>query len=67
LEEKKRNVTNTVIKEEPKGKRPLGRPHLRWEDCVKREVEVVDPGANWKEVAEDRIIRWREICFMRWS
>jgi hypothetical protein len=36
---KKDAMMNTVIKEEPKGKRPIGRLRLRWEDCVKREVK----------------------------
>jgi Reverse transcriptase (RNA-dependent DNA polymerase) len=63
---KKDAMINTVIREEPKGKRPLGRPRLRWEDCVKREVKEVDPRANWREIAENRI-RWREICFTGWS
>jgi len=64
--EKKDAMINTVINEDPKGKRPLGRTRLRWEDCVKREVKKVDPRANWREIAENRI-RWREICFTEWS
>jgi len=48
-------MIHTVIKEEPKGKRPLGRLGLKWEDCVKIEFKVVDLEANWREVAEDRI------------
>lgn len=63
---KKDAMINTVIGEEPKGKRPLGRPRLRWEDCVKKDVKEVDPGANWREIAENRI-SWREICFAGWS
>lgn len=40
-------MIKTLIEEEPKGKRPLGRPRFRWEDCsVKRNVEAVDPGVN---------------------
>jgi len=63
---KKDAMIHTVIKEDPKGKIPLGRPHLRWEDCVKRKVKEVDPRANCREIAENRI-RWREICFTGWS
>lgn len=33
---KKDSMINVVIKEEPKGKKPLCRPRLRWEDCEKR-------------------------------
>lgn len=42
-------------------KRPLGKPHLRWADCAKRDVKVVDPSASWSQVAEDRE-RLRNIC-----
>jgi hypothetical protein len=64
--EEKDAMINTLIEEEPKGKRPLDRPRLRWEDCVKREVTEVDPRANWREIAENRI-RCREIYFTGWS
>lgn len=56
----------TVIKEELKGKRSLGRPHLRWEDCVKREVKEVHSKTNGREIVENRI-RWREIRLTGWS
>jgi len=46
-----------VIEEKPVGRRPLGRPWLRWEDCVKRDAEAVEPNSHWQEIAEDRD-RW---------
>jgi hypothetical protein len=52
---KKDAMINTVIREEPKGKRPLSKPRLRWEDCVRKDNKEVDPGANWREIAENRI------------
>jgi hypothetical protein len=42
-----------VIEEEVVGKIPLGRPKLRWEDGVKREVERIEPGTNWREATEN--------------
>ena len=42
------------------GRRPLGRPRYRWMDGVRKDVERVAPGEDWKELAEDRII-WRGI------
>lgn len=45
----------------PQGKRPLGRPKLRWEDRVKEDIEKVKPGTDWKELALDRET-WRQIC-----
>jgi len=50
----------------PKGKRPLGRPRLRWEDRIKEDIENVRPGLDWKELALDRET-WRQICWMTWS
>ena len=37
------------------GKRPLGRPRLRWEDNYKMDLREVscDPG-DWIDLAEDR-------------
>jgi len=59
-------MIKAVIEEEPIGKRQVGRPRLRWEDCVKRNVKAVVPRANRKEVAEDRE-RWRNLCCTGWS
>jgi hypothetical protein len=42
----------------PEGKRPLGRPRLRWEDNVKMDLgEIKTDGANWIQLAQDRV-RW---------
>lgn len=48
---KKRLINKTGIKENPFDKRPLGRSHLRWENCVKRDVQVVEPNTHWREVS----------------
>jgi len=32
-------IVKRVIEEDPMGKRRLGRPKLRWEYCVKKEVK----------------------------
>jgi hypothetical protein len=40
----------------PEGKRPLGRPRLRWEDNIKlylKEAEI--DGANWIRLAQGRV------------
>ena len=63
---KQGTLVKWVIEEEPNGKRPIGRPKLRWEDGVKKEVEKIEPGVKWREVAEDRD-RWQNLVFSGWS
>jgi len=43
------------------GKRPLGRPRLRWEDNIKMVLQEVGcAGITWMELAQDRY-RWRAL------
>ena len=44
-----------VLVGKPEGKRPLGRPRLRWEDNIKMDLREVgcDP-EEWIDLAEDR-------------
>jgi len=51
-------LVKRVIEEDPVGKRPFGRPKLRWEDGVKIEIERIEPGTNWREAAGNRD-RWQ--------
>jgi hypothetical protein len=44
-----------VLVGKPEGKRPLGRPRLRWEDNIKMNVQAVGGGrGDWVELAQDR-------------
>jgi hypothetical protein len=48
-------VVYRVLVGKPGGKRPLGRPRLRWEDNIKMELkEVGFGGMDWIELAQDR-------------
>jgi hypothetical protein len=48
-----------VLVGRPEGKRPLGRPRLRWEDNIKMDLrEIGIDGANWIQLAQDRV-QWR--------
>jgi hypothetical protein len=50
-----------VLVGKPEGKRPLGRPRLRWKDNIKMDVEEVGRGrGDWMELAQDRD-RWRAL------
>lgn len=37
----------TILEEDPAGKRPLGRPHMRWEDLIKKDVSALDGESDW--------------------
>jgi len=50
-----------VLVGKPEGKRPLGRPRLRWEDNIKLDIrEVGCGGMDWINLAQDRD-RWRAL------
>jgi hypothetical protein len=50
-----------VLVGKPEGRRPLGRPSLRWEDNSKMDVQEVGCGGmNRIELAQDRD-RWRAL------
>jgi len=52
---------HTVLVGKPEGKRPLGRPRLRWEDNIKLDLQEVGVGCGeWMELAQDRY-RWRAL------
>ena len=53
-----------VLVGKPEGKRPLGRPRLRWEDNIKMNLQEVRGGCgDWMELAQDRE-RWRALVSM---
>jgi hypothetical protein len=44
-----------ILVGKPEGKRPLGRPRVRWEDNIKMDLEEVGcEGMDWIELARDR-------------
>jgi hypothetical protein len=49
----------SVLVGRPEGKKPLGRPRLRWDDNIKMDLEeIVIDGANLFRLAQDRA-QWR--------
>jgi hypothetical protein len=50
-----------VLLGKPEGKRPLGKPRLRWEDNINMDIQEMGCGGmDWTELAQDRY-RWRTI------
>jgi len=50
-----------VLVGKPEGKRPLGRPRLRWEGNIKVDLQELGCGGlDWIELAQDRV-RWRAV------
>ena len=48
-----------VLMGKPEGKRPLGRPRLRWENNIKMDLQEIGCGGmDWIVLAQDRG-RWR--------
>jgi hypothetical protein len=51
-------VVYRVLVAKPEGKRPLGRPRLRWEDNIRMDLQEVGCGCeDWIRLAQDRD-RW---------
>ena len=56
-----RKGVHRVLVGKPEGKRPLGRPRLRWENNINMDLQEVGcEGMDWKELAQDRD-RWRAL------
>ena len=49
-----------VLVGKPEGKKPLWRPRRRWEDNIKKDLEVGRGCGDWMELAQDRD-RWRAL------
>jgi hypothetical protein len=43
-----------ILEKDPTRKRLLGRPHMRWNDLVKKDVITLSGVLDWKEQASDR-------------
>jgi hypothetical protein len=44
-----------VLVGKPEGKRPLGKPRLRWKDCINTDLQEVGCGGmDWIDLAQDR-------------
>ena len=63
ITEKKVGFTrlNDFLVEKPEGRRPLGRPRLRWVDNIRMDLQEVGCGyMDWIGLAQDRD-KWRTL------
>lgn len=54
-------LIKTVLQENPRGKRLLGRSRIRVEDCVKKYVGEFYPYEDWHMLAQN-CNGWRRLC-----
>jgi hypothetical protein len=55
-----------VLVGKPEGKRPLGRPRLRWEDNIKMDFQEVEGGCgDWMELVQDTERWWALVSTAR--
>jgi hypothetical protein len=56
----KRNACKILVGK-PEGKRPLGRPRLRWLDNIKTDlIEIECDGTDWIDLVQDKD-QWRAL------
>ena len=48
--------THKLLLGKPDGTRPRGRPKIRWEDNITRDLKEVDYEGNWKTFVQERVI-----------
>jgi hypothetical protein len=61
-----RRVVYRVLVGKPEGKRPLGRPRLRWEDNIRMDLQKVGCGfEDWIGLAQDRDRCWALVSAVR--
>ena len=53
-------LPKTSVTKKQKGFRKRGRPQLRWEDCVKRDLRKAEEEERWREKASNRD-QWKQI------
>jgi hypothetical protein len=59
-----RNAYNILVGK-PAGKRPVGRPSLRWEDNIRMELKELQlEGVDWMHLAQDKD-KWRTLVNMK--
>lgn len=57
VEKGRTTIVNSVFQGTPAGRRPLGRPRMRWKDQVIKDINIL---GSLFEVTDDRI-EWRRI------
>ena len=55
----KKGMVKAIHSWKPISKRPIGRPKIRWEDDVRKDIQKLKV-PNWKTAVQDRS-RWKEL------
>jgi len=55
-------IIRIVLEENPTGKIPLGRPRLRWEDVVRKDVEALRGVLDWRRQTSERETGGKVAC-----
>jgi hypothetical protein len=55
----KTRMVKVIHSWKPTSKRPMGRPKIRWEDDVRKDIQKLKV-PNWKTLVQDRR-RWKEL------
>lgn len=63
---KQGSLIKQVIEEGTLREKLLGRPKLRWENCVKLDIIMIGLEIRWREVAEGRD-KWYNLYLAVWS
>jgi hypothetical protein len=56
---KKQEMVKAIHSWKPISRRPIGRPKIRWEDDVRKDIQKLQV-PNWKTLVQDRR-RWKEL------
>ena len=56
----KRRDANRILVGKPEGRRPFGKPRLRWENNIKMDLREVGGGTDWIYLVQNRK-SWRAV------
>jgi len=55
------SLLSIILEKYPRGKNLLGKPSMRWEDLIRKNISALGGGSDWKDRASDKD-GWRDVC-----